>query len=265
MSALGRAARGRALPVGRGRGGAARRGTAAAGFTLLEVVLALVIFSLLMLMVYGAFHVAHRAVIAGERQAAENQRLRLVEDVLGRQIRSTVFAFATYDEDQLPYFFGRSDGLSFVSAAPQSRGGTGLAVVTYRVVDGQLLLEERPSFTPADLYEPPRDAHVLRAVLLSGFTGLHFQYLPHDETDLEWQSSWDARDEDTLPAAVRMTVEGVPYFGGAPWVHSMPLMTVAYGWGIDEFREPPEESDYEDEDDEEDDSADDDDDAEDEP
>ncbi len=33
--------------------------------------------------------------------------------------------------------------------------------------------------------------------------------------DLGWADKWDARDEDTLPAAVRVTVEGLPFFGGA--------------------------------------------------
>ncbi len=211
------------------------------GFTLLEVVLALVILSLLALMVYGAFYVGHRAVIAGERDADLNQRMRVAEEILGRQIRATVYYFARHEEDHVPFFFGTADGMSFVTASPQSRGGTGLAAVTYRVIDGMLLLEERVGFTVDDLYDPPSDARVERAVLLQGFSRLEFEYLPREEADAEWQPGWDAREEDTLPAAVRVTVEGLSFFGGGAWIQEVPIMTVAYGWGLEDFQEPPDE------------------------
>jgi general secretion pathway protein J len=236
-----------------------RRG-AAAGFTLLEMVLALVVFSLLVLMVYGAFFVGHRAVIAGEREAAVNQHMRVAEELLGRQLRSAVFYFARYDDDTLPYFIGRPDGMTFVTAAPQSRGGAGLAAVTYQVTEQGLVVEERTAFTPADLFTPPPDAPVARALLLEGFTGLRFDYLPHDDPDMRYQAAWDARDEDTLPAAVQLTVEGLPFFGSQPWVHRVPLMTIAYGWGTDEFREPEDELEDDDIDDDIDDDDDEDDD-----
>ncbi|MGH7894342.1 MAG: type II secretion system protein GspJ, partial [Candidatus Binatia bacterium] len=144
-------------------------------------------------------------------------------------------------DESTPYFVGRVDGMSFVSAAPQGRGGTGLAAVTYRVADDQLVLEERAVFTPSELYDPPRDAHVERAVLLTGFSAIRFEYLPHEDTDMTWQSKWDAREEDMMPAAVRMTVDGLEFFRLRPWVREVPLMTIAYGWGNDEFAEPPDE------------------------
>ncbi len=213
---------------------------AAAGFTLLEVVLSLVIFSMITLMVYGAFFIGHRAVIKGERAADINQRMRVADDILGRQVRSAVFYFARHEDETFPYFIGRPDGMSFVSAAPQGHGGTGLTVVTYRADQGELLLEERGAFTPEDLVKPPKDAHIDRAVLLAGFSSIRFEYLPHEEGGAEWQSSWDAREEDMLPAAVRVSVDGLEFFGH-PWVRDIPLMTIAYGWGNEDFQEPDDE------------------------
>jgi general secretion pathway protein J len=215
--------------------------SASAGFTLLEMVLALVIFGMIAAVVYSAFYFGHRAVVSGERAADDNQRMRLAEELMGRQVRSAVFYFAQHDDEQVAYFFGTSDGMSFVTSAPQSRGGTGLAVVNYRLVDGRLVLEERTSFTPRDLYAPPSDAYYERAVLLEGFSSLRFEYLPHEEVDLGWSDKWDARDEDQLPAAVRVTVEGLPYFNGAPWIREIPILSMTLGWNTDEFHEPPEE------------------------
>ncbi len=220
---------------------AERYRSASAGFTLLEMVLALVIFGMIAAIVYSAFYFGHRAVTSGERAADDNQRMRLAEELMGRQVRSAVYYFAKHDEDDVAYFFGQSDGMSFVTSAPQSRGGTGLAVVNYRLVDGSLVVEERTSFTPDDLYAAPADAHIERAVLLQGFSSFRLEYLPREEVDLGWSDKWDARDEDTLPAAVRVTIEGLPFFGGAPWIREIPLLTMAYGWGTDDFQEPPEE------------------------
>ncbi len=222
------------------------RGTgAAAGFTLIEVVLALVILSLIALMLYSAFETGHRAVIAGERKADVNQRTRLAEEILGRQIRSAVFYFARHDEDQVPYFVGRADGVSFVTSAPQGRGGTGLAVATYRVLDNQLVLEERGVFSPDDLYDPPSDAAVARAVLVPHVSSILFEYIARDDTEANWQRTWDAQEEDALPAAVRITMEGLPFFDDVPWTQVVPLMTIAYGWGADDFEQPPDEEDHE--------------------
>lgn len=217
-----------------------------AGFTILEVVLALVIFSLMTVMVYGAFFIGHRAVYAGERQADVNQRMRMAEELIGRQIRSAVLYYARYEDDQIPFFFGQADAVSFVTAAPQGRGGHGLAVVTYRVVDGKLYLEERSIFTPEDLYLFPADVPVQRAMLLADFTALRFEYLPREDLDAQWQAAWDARDEDGLPAAIRLTITGLPFFGGNPWLFQVPIFTTSYGFGIDEFAEPPEDTSDED-------------------
>lgn len=220
----------------------ARGGSSAAGFTLIEVVLSLVIFSLLTLMVYSAFFIGHRAVIKGERAADVNQRMRVADDILGRQIRSTMVYYARHEDEEFPYFVGRPDGMSFVSAAPQARGGTGLAVVTYRALPGQLVLEERVGFTPDDIARPPADAHIDRAVLLADFTAIRFEYLARDDAEGGWQPNWDARDEDTMPAAVRVTVDGLEFFGH-PWVREIPLMTIAYGWGNEDLQEPDDEED----------------------
>src|ERR1700752_5376162 len=153
-----------------------------AGFTLIELVLALVIFSFIALMMYGAFFTGQRAVIRGEHSADVNQRMRVVEDLIGRQIRSAVFYFARSEEDDedFPFFLGTADRMTFVTAAPQGRGGTGLPVVTYRAVDGKLELEGRVGSRPDDLYDPPNDAVIERAVLLPDVSMLRFEYVGHE-------------------------------------------------------------------------------------
>ena len=79
-------------------------------------------------LVYSAFYFGHRAVISGERAADENQRMRLAEEFMGRQLRSTVYAFAKHDEEDVA-FSSRRRRHVVRDERPQSNGGTGLAVV----------------------------------------------------------------------------------------------------------------------------------------
>src|SRR5438876_6980422 len=97
---------------------------ARAGFTLLEVVLALTSLALVCAVCYGAFHLAIRAVERGEVAVVTAQRLRVASDVLIRQIKSVVpYPEITEDEDRYIYFKGNATSMAFVTAAGMRNGG----------------------------------------------------------------------------------------------------------------------------------------------
>ena len=52
---------------------------------------------------------------------------------------------------------------------------------------------------------------------------MKFEYLPREDVEMGWQQTWDAREEDTLPAAVRIIVDGLAFFGAQPWMREIPL------------------------------------------
>ncbi len=211
------------------------------GFTLLEVIITLSVLSLLMLTAWGAFEVGFRTREKGEAAAEEAARIRLATDVMGRQLRSAVYYFARDEEEYAPFFVGSGSELSFVTAYPQGSAGSGLAWVTYRVEDDKLVMYERIGFRPDELYSVEESENsVLSSVLLEGFGRLTFGYVPREEEGEEWEEVWDARKEDSLPALVRITVEGLDFFGDLTWVEEVPLLTVAAGWGMDDSEEPPE-------------------------
>ena len=216
-----------------------------AGFTLLEVVLAMVILALISAICYGAFYVAIRAVERGEVAVMTAQRLRAATDVLIRQVKSAVpYAVVNEEEDVYPYFIGQPQWMTFVTANGLLGGG-GLARVRYYVQADPpaLVLDEDPYFSPAELGEiAPSDPGMAAAVLLDGFTNLQFQYLLDDGADLEWRNDWDAWEEDLLPAAVRIVVEGLPGLELDVWGQEIPIMVTTYGDAngeVDEGDLPP--------------------------
>ncbi|MBF8254302.1 MAG: Prepilin-type N-terminal cleavage/methylation domain-containing protein, partial [Deltaproteobacteria bacterium] len=103
--------------------------TAAHGFTLIEVVLALSIFALMAAILYGAFALGHTAVEKSDANSTRNQKQRAIADLLGGYIRST-FPYRDSPQEQSIFFDGESDGLTFISAYSQGMGGRGMAKIS---------------------------------------------------------------------------------------------------------------------------------------
>jgi prepilin-type N-terminal cleavage/methylation domain-containing protein len=204
----------------------------APGFTLLEMVLSLAIVGLIVALVSAGLDLAGTAIGGGERAAEQNQRIRLAADIMMREIKSAVLYPARDEDYEYPFFRGARRDLAFVTAAAQSGGG-GLALVTYRVQGDppQLVLSETSVLSrdvlggQGELGQLPGE----EAVLLEGFTDLYFEYLMNDGVENEWFESWSGKEEEELPAAVRVVVEGMAGLGGGRWSQQIPLMIASFG------------------------------------
>jgi len=211
-----------------------------AGFTLLEVVLAMTALAMLTVVCYGAFHLGIRAVQSGEIAVVTAQRLRVATDVLIRQVKSAVpYMARNEDEEAYPYFFGSPDRMTFITATGLNGGG-GLSRVVYHLEGDppELLLTESAIFSPDQLGSgrfDPEQEHT--TVLLTEFRKLRFQYLLDDGAETEWYNSWDAYEEEIMPVAVRMIVDGMPGMEIETWGQEIPLMATTYNEGAGEIDE----------------------------
>jgi type II secretion system (T2SS) protein J len=204
--------------------------------------LAMSALALIAAICYGAFHLGIRAVERGEVAVVTAQRLRVATDILIRQIKSTVaYPARNEDEEIYPYFMGTATSMTFVTAAGL-QGGGGLRRVVYQVVDNppRLVLAEHASFSPDELGREPVDEPGARAaVLLDGFRSLKFEYMLNDGVDTEWREAWDAHEEEMLPGAVRVLVEGLPGIETSVWGQEIPLMMTTYGDNNGEVEDIP--------------------------
>jgi general secretion pathway protein J len=183
------------------------RGADSAGFTLIEVVLALAIFALLGTILYGAFALSHSAVDKSQASAARNQKQRSVTDLLGSYIRSA-YPYRNSPQEQEVFFEGASDSLAFVSAYSHGMGGRGMAKI-FIGFDGNgsaeaaLLLEE---VTPVRLNTdegPIGESH--RVILEDRVEGMRIAYLDPDAEAETWEERWDGKERRMLPRAVRLS------------------------------------------------------------
>lgn len=199
------------------------------GFTLLELILAMSSLALIAAICYAAFHLGVRAVERGEVAVVTAQRLRVASDVLIRQVKSIVpYAVCNEDQEIYPYFVGTATSMSFVTAAGLEGGG-GLTRVAYQLVEEptRLVMAESSRFSPVTLgvpdVAPPSERS---AVLLDNFRTLRFEYMMNDGVDTEWRQEWDSYEEEMLPSAVRVLIEGLPGLEVDVWGQEIPLMSL---------------------------------------
>src|SRR5437879_3664585 len=165
---------------------------------------------------------------AGEVAVVAAQRLRVATDVIIRQIKSIVpYKARNRDDEEYVFFMGTASSMAFITAAGLEGGG-GLTRVVYQVMDDppRLVMSESPFFSTRQLGREPVDQPGLHsAVLLDGFRALKFEYLFYEGVEPEWRTEWNGHDEeDMLPVAVRVLVDGIPGLEVNTWGQEIPGM-----------------------------------------
>ncbi len=200
------------------------------GFTLLELMISLTLLTMMMGMVFSVFATATDSIPRGEAAAERSARLRMATALMTRQIRSLVdYPAETEDEEIHSFFNGDGEGFSFITAAPQMGRGDGLGWVTYWVADGNLNFSERLIFS-AGAFVAEQESSAAEATLLAGIAGHRFEYLRLEGDTSEWVEIWEGLEEQTPPAAIRVTIEGLG-LSDSYWIQEIPIMTVVYSLG----------------------------------
>jgi general secretion pathway protein J len=176
-----------------------------AGFTLLEVVIALAIVGALLAIAFGGLRIAQSAWTRGEERAEVHDHARALAGIL---VRSIAGAFpyrisASDAPEPLVQFDGTADSLSFVTTTAPLPVDETIAFTAVRLsVDGG----DTPGLVIRERALPNRDVFTEAAPVLRdpAVRSLKFRYLTPSGG---WEDTWDGATEQTLPAAVQVTVE----------------------------------------------------------
>ncbi|HXG52205.1 MAG TPA: type II secretion system protein GspJ [candidate division Zixibacteria bacterium] len=177
-----------------------------AGFTLIEVVLAMTIFALMATILYGAFALGHSAIERTRGRFDENQKLRSFSDLLAGYIRSS-YPYRPSPQDPAVYYEGQERRLAFVSSISVAMGGRGMARVELSWSgsedgEGALLLEEQ---VPVRLDgESEESGQRSRVVLDERVRDVRLAYLDPQGDGESWESEWSGGRNQALPRAVRL-------------------------------------------------------------
>ena len=182
-----------------------------AGFTLVELLLAITLMSILLGLTYTGLRAATRSSLRGEQILAAGGELRASHQFIRRQLNQMLpLSFAETDDVQALriVFEGDAQHIKFVAPMPGYLGTGGPQVQLVEVVNGEddeLVIQFSHAllqgFTEDRLHD--RDP----VILLERVNSAGFEFLGRDEEGelTGWTTYWD--QQDILPVAVRLDLE----------------------------------------------------------
>jgi len=171
-----------------------------AGFTLLELMVALVLTSLLTLVAYASLSLSLKVVQRGQAAAEKLQELRVGQSILERSLSSAVRGSL----GNRLYFVGDPNQMRFFTLVPLEAHSLG-GVYHWRVLIGQdeagqsvLAVEQTRN---VNWYRDPEGVEV-RQIILHNVASVQFTY----GRDREESQTWEAKRDGGLPHWVKVSL-----------------------------------------------------------
>ncbi len=211
-----------------------RRRGAGKGFTLVELLIALVLITIITVLMFSGLRLGSRAWEGVETVSDQINDVRVARNFIDQTLRQTRAASVVFDGTEWPIFAGDSEGLEFAAPLSEHVGIPGLYIlrlVLEPAAEGERLVLVRWLLHPEVLaggddypaWEPlleggqsladagPLDQDIAagaygRTVLLPQVSTFELAYfgVPKGESEPEWLQAW--ADEARLPRQVRMTL-----------------------------------------------------------
>ena len=192
----------------------------AAGFTLMELIIALALLALIASLLTGGLSMAARSWDSGENKAGDVGSMRQAQSFLREQLTAELPLRMKKVVEMPLLFAGERDELRYAAALPprvQEGGAWYFRLVIAREGDKSRLVLER-TYPDLTALEPPEFApDAERSVLADGIAELAISYFGRDAnaTDADtptWRDRWDDRQQ--LPLLVKIEVRPEK---GPPW------------------------------------------------
>lgn len=169
------------------------------GFTLLEVLIAVGIFSLVLAALYSTFFLSRRALDVADESLLKLQEARFFLDTLKREIESAVYSedkpYTVFKIDDRDYYGRQTSQIIVTSLSPLIKG---LSKIKYAVEerDGRLIIR-KSMITAFTQVSEDRGMDLLEDV--ASFT---LEVKLNDR----WVKTWDSRLAKSIPEEVRITL-----------------------------------------------------------
>ena len=180
------------------------------GFTLLELLVAIMILTIVMTVAFGAVRVSSRSYDAGIERADASEALRTSVDFLRRQL-AHIAPVSKRPGTKSFAFEGTPTSIRFIAFAPRHRRAGGLIVYSISaVVRNDALRQLTLSYGPFDPgADDPLASRLDRQLALTDeLAEISFQYFGSDDasgSEPTWHDEW-SKDANGLPELVRVSL-----------------------------------------------------------
>lgn len=181
------------------------------GFSLVELLLAMTLMSMLLALAYGGLRASSQATEKGQAILDDSNRIRMAHQFVRKQL--TQLLPLAFEEDQAQQmrsvFRGNNNRIRYVAQMPGYLGYGGPQVQELEFVQGEEGLELVLSHTLLQGFDEEFLYQREPILLLDKVQSASFTFLGRDEggETLSWAPDW--QDESVLPAAVALEIEFV--------------------------------------------------------
>ncbi|MBX3725769.1 MAG: prepilin-type N-terminal cleavage/methylation domain-containing protein [Xanthomonadales bacterium] len=172
------------------------------GFTLIEVVLAMILVAMIMAIAVGAIRMSRKAAERGEQRIEAVNSIRVTQEFVRRQLsRSVPLAFAAdRREGRNHVFAGKEREITFVAPMPGYLSSGGPYVQSLSIERGRLVFNHRLLLGDEDDAAEP-------VFLLDRIRRGRFEFRGIDERGRlgDWRDDWE--DPSRTPMMVRLSID----------------------------------------------------------
>jgi len=170
-----------------------------AGFTLIEILVAMVIMSTILVTIYNTFLLANRALFAVDESIVKLQEARAFMDIIKREIESALYsdsdAYCIFKIDDRDFYGRQASALTLTTSSPFIKG---LARINYAIEEKDGILVITKSMASAF----SKAAEESRIDLLDDIESFELQAKYGDK----WVKTWDSALTKNVPEEVRIAL-----------------------------------------------------------
>lgn len=169
------------------------------GFTLIEILVALAILSVIITALYSTFFLSHKAINAVDDSLVRMQEVRTMLDVIKREIEAAVYSgdkkYTLFKLEDRDFYGKQASQLTFTAFSPLRPG---LSKITYAVEEDKGSLMLRKKLISAFTQPPETNGMDLMEDMASFTVEARYQG--------QWIKTWDSTLNYGIPEEVKITV-----------------------------------------------------------
>ncbi len=181
----------------------------ASGFTLIEVIIAMTLLSLILVLLFSTIFTANKSWQSTERKIALNDETRIVAQFIQRQLTQMTPLLWSDNKKQKLLFSGKNNEISFTTTLPAHRGGGGVQLVSLKInnTDDMNHLDFYYRHAGGDVY-PFDNENFEQVTLLEDIKDIEIAYFGREKADQspQWQDEW--QNDQFLPLLISIKILG---------------------------------------------------------